>query len=577
MAVHHSDDLQFKINYYLYRKFSMKYTVTILFILFSGCAKKTSPSVETQLAQIDHYIAQYAPYDMPFDASAMKEPDKTILKKMTLAAAYLDTIYWLQTSKDGMHLRDSLMNVPNDPYAKKLLTLVNRNAGPFELLNENRTFIGSRSYYAGDEIYPQGMTAQQFDAYIAALPKAVQDQFMSPYSVIRSDGKGGYKAVPYHEEYKLHIAPIVKLLNECADLSRNPSFSKYLRLKAEALTTDNYFDADVAWIDMKDNTLDMVFGPFETYSDGIKGVKAKYEASIEVVDPVESQKLDIYIKYLPDFEKNLPVPDEYKSAVKGLTAKFIVVQDIIRTGEAAAGYQAVATNLPNDPAVHEKKGTTKTFWTNMLKARFNAIIRPVSVKVLDESQLQYLSDYGFFQVVLMHEICHAVGPRTVKTGPKKGMAANAAIGPNYSSLEECKADITGLLSLAYLIDNGVIDSKKEKSFYVSYLGSLFRSVRFGLGEAHAVAAAIALSYLYKNGGIQYDMASQRWSVDFEKFRESIRNLDRDLLILEGNGDTEKVLQFFNKWAKIVPEVQSSLDKAKELPIDVLPKYSIKWN
>jgi len=555
----------------------IKYSLLIVILFCAGCTKQQAPLSDRKKAEIEHYISQYVPYEMPFDASKMKEPDKTILKKLVLAAAYIDSIYWLQTSKYGIHLRDSLEQVKNDPYAQKLLTLILRNAGPFEQLNDYKTFMGDQSYYAGDEIYPHGMTSEQFDSYIAKLPKDEQDKFMSPYTVIRPDGRGGYKAIPYHEEYKKYITPIVKLLNECADLTDNASFAKFLRLKAEALTTDNYFDADVAWIDMKDNTLDMVFGPFETYSDGIKGVKAKYEASIEVVDQAESKELDVYIKYLPELEKNLPIPEAYKTPVKGLSAKFIIVRDVIRTGDAAVGYQAVATNLPNDPEVEQKKGTTKTFWINMFEARFNAIIKPVSMKLIDESQLPDLSTEGFFQFVLMHEICHAIGPSTVKVGPKKGVAINAAIGPNYSSLEECKADITGLLSLKYLMDKGVVDAGKAKTFYVSYLGSLFRSVRFGLAEAHAGAAAIALSYLYKNGGIKLDSTTQRWSIDFDKFPSSIRNLDREILILEGDGDNTKVQEFFDKWAKIIPEVQASLDKVKDLPIDVLPKYSIKWN
>ena len=336
-----------------------------------GCTKQQTSLTNEQKARIDHYMSQYVPYEMPFDASKMKEPDKTILKKLVLAATYLDSIYWLQTSKYGIHLRDSLEQVKNDPYAKKLLALILRNAGPFEQLNDYKTFIGNQSYYAGDELYPSGMTPEQFDAFIAKLPKDEQEKFMSPYTVIRSDGNGVYKAIPYHEEYRKYITPIVDLLNECAELTDNASFAKFLRLKAEALTTNNYFDADAAWIDMKDNTLDMVFGPFETYSDGIKGVKAKYEASIEIVDQAESKKLDVYIKYLPELEKNLPIPEEYKTPVKGLSAKFIIVRDIIRTGEAAVGYQAVATNLPNDPEVQEKKGTTKTFWKNMFEARLS--------------------------------------------------------------------------------------------------------------------------------------------------------------------------------------------------------------
>lgn len=554
----------------------MKYLLLGMVILYAGCTQKQSLHTTEQKAKIDHYLAQYVPYDMPYDASNMSEPNKTILKKLVQAAAYIDTIYWLQTSQYGMHLRDSLARVKNDPYAEKLLTLVIRNAGPFELLNDYATFVGNKTYFPGDELYPSGMTVEQFDSYIATLPVEEQARFMSPYTVIRSDGKGGYTAIPYHVVYKRYLAPIVQLLNECAELTDNASFAKFLRLKAQALTTDNYFEADVAWIDMKDNALDMVFGAYETYSDNIKGVKAKFEASIEIVDQEESKKLEVYIKYLPELEKNLPIPEVYKSAVKGVTAKFIVVQDVIRKGEAAAGYQAVATNLPNDPVVHEKKGTTKTFWKNMMKARFNAIIKPVSEQLIDETQLPLLSSEGFFQFVIMHEICHAIGPRTVKAGPKKGMAANAAIGPNYNPLEECKADVTGLLSLAYLIDQGVVDGSKEKSFYVSYLGSLFRSIRFGLTEAHAVAAAIALSYLYKNGGFKYDTSAQRWSVDFDKFRLGIKNLDKELLILEGNGDNVKVQMFLDTWAKIIPEVQSSLAKVKSMPVDVLPEYSIKW-
>ena len=233
-----------------------------MILFFVGCSQKQERLSDQQKTEIDHYVSQYVPYDMHYDASNMKEPDKTILKKLVLASAYLDSAYWLQTSKYGIHLRDSLEQVQNDPYAQKLLTLILRNAGPFEQLNDYKTFMGNQSYYAGDEIYPRGMTVEQFDSYISKLPKDEQDKFMSPYTVIRSDGNGGYKAIPYHEEYKKYITPIVKLLNECADLTNNESFAKFLRLKAKAFTTDNYFDADVAWIDMKGNTLDMVFGPF---------------------------------------------------------------------------------------------------------------------------------------------------------------------------------------------------------------------------------------------------------------------------------------------------------------------------
>jgi hypothetical protein len=538
--------------------------------------KETSNAPSNEREALQKYLSQYEPYEMSFDATTYNETDKTILKKLVEAAMYVDTIYWLQTSKYGMNLRDSLEQVKSDPYANDLLTLVKRNGGPFEQLNEYETFYGNKQYYGGDDVYPEGLTAAQFDSYIENLSPEEKAEFMNPYTVIKEDGDGGYKAVRYSVEYKKYIDPIVKLLNEVADLSDNESFSKFLRLKAEALSTDNYFDADVAWIDTEGTKFDMVFGPFETYSDRIKGVKAKYEAYIEIVDQQASADLEIYKSYLQRMEENLPIPDEYKSVVEGLTANFIVVRDIIRTGEGSIGYQAVATNLPNDPEVHAKKGTKKTFWKNMFEARFNAIIKPVSMRLIDESQLAYLSDDGFFMFVLMHEICHAIGPRTVKVGPKKGMAANAAIGPNYSPLEEAKADVVGLYSLAYLMREGVVDPENAKSYYVSFLGSLFRSIRFGLDEAHGKAAAISLNYLVTNGGILYNETTNKWSIDFDNFEAGIKKLSADLMILEGDGDNEKVEAFFAKWTNETPQLTKAFETVEDIAIDVLPVRSIKW-
>jgi hypothetical protein len=556
----------------------MKYLPFILLfaaLSFFSCQEEKD-NAGSDNSQIDEYLAQYAPYDMHFDASGYSENDKKILQNLVEAAKYLDTIFWLQTSKYGLLLRDSLEKNASDPESNKLLTLIKRNAGPFEMLNDHAAFVGDMEYYAGDELYPRGMTAEEFDNYIAVLSEEEKNEFLYPYTVIREDGDGGYTAVRYNVEYRKYIDPIVKLLNETADLSENESFAKYLRLKAEALLTDNYFDADAAWIDMTGNKFDMVFGPFETYADGIKGIKAKYQAYIEIVDMEESRKLDVYTQYLQQLEENLPVAEEYKSPIKGLTAKFVIVQDIIRLGEAGVGYQAVASNLPNDPEVHEKKGTVKTFWKNMFKARFNAIIKPVSLRLIDDSQVQYLSDEGFFQFVLMHEICHAIGPRTVKLGVNKGKPVNEAVGPNYSPLEEAKADIAGMHSLIYLIEQGVLPKERENEYFVSYLGSLFRSIRFGLNQAHGKAAAISLNYFLENGGVKFNDESKKWSIDFDNFKQGVEKLCADLIILEGDGDAEKVTEFFNKWAKITPIMQSSLDSVNDVPVDVMPKYSITW-
>ncbi|HLF13641.1 MAG TPA: hypothetical protein VI932_01960 [Bacteroidota bacterium] len=547
----------------------------ITLVLTLGCATEV-PTPVAPGATLDRYLAQYAPYEMSFDASAFAEKDKQLLRKLIEAARYLDTAYWMQTSVHGLRLRDSLAALPADSLRTKLLTLLNRNAGPFDLLRHDSTFIGTERHSPGQEIYPQGMTAEMFDAWYGKLSPGEQAAAMSPYSVIREDGSGGYKAVPYNVEYSRWVEPMARLLGEAAAISDNESFSRFLRLKAKALLEDRYFDADTAWIELGGNRFDIVFGPFEVYSDGIKGVKAKYEANIEVVDQEESRRLDLYRKYLNEMEQNLPVGKEYKSRIEGLTAQFVIVTDIMRAGESAAGYQAVATNLPNDPEVHQKKGSKKTFWKNMFKARFNTIIKPVSIRLIHPEQLRFLSDEGFFQFVLMHEICHALGPRVVKTGPNKGLPVNNAIGPEYNALEEAKADIAGLHSLIYLMDKKVIDRKREKEYFVSYLGSLFRSVRFGLGEAHGKAAAISLNYLVTNGGILYEASTKRWSVDFPNFRGGVEKLARELVMLEGDGDPARVKEFFGKWITMTDPLSKSLAAVSDIAIDVIPKYSIRW-
>ncbi len=543
--------------------------------LVPGCATKTPVPVVPE-STLDRYLSQYAPYEMSFDASAFPEKEKQLLRKLIEAARYLDTAYWMQTSIYGLGLRDSLAALPADPLRTKLLTLLNRNAGPFDLLRHDSSFIGTEHHSPGQEIYPKGMTAASFDAWYLTLSETEAQAAMSPYSVIREAGGGTYKSVPYHVEYARWVGPMARLLNEAADLSDSESFARFLRLKAKALQDDRYFDADTAWIELSGNRFDIVFGPFEVYSDGIKGVKAKYEANIEVVDQEESRRLDLYKKHLNAMEQNLPVPAEYKSKIEGLTAQFVIVTDVIRAGESAAGYQAVAANLPNDPEVHQKKGSKKTFWKNMFRARFNTIIRPVSNRLVHPEQLQYLSDEGFFQFVLMHEISHALGPRTVKVGPNAGMPVNNAIGPEYNALEEAKADIVGLHSLIYLMDRKIIDRKREKEYFVSYLGSLFRSVRFGLGEAHGKAAAISLNYLVANGGIIYEASTKRWSIDFPNFRQGVAKLTAELIRLEGDGDPVRVREFFARWITMTDPLRVSLAAVGDIAIDVLPKYSIRW-
>jgi hypothetical protein len=288
------------------------------------------------------------------------------------AAELLDEVYWQQTSKYGRELRDSLEQVQEEPIAINLLALLKRNGGPFEKLQNNIPFMGLQKHYAGEEFYPRGLTQEEFDKHIVGLSETEKKEFMSPYTVIQRSDKKGLKAVRYYQAYKKHLDPVIRQLNEAADITSDNAFANFLKLKAKALQTDDYFDVDVSWIELENNKFDIVFGPLESYDDGIKGIKAKYAAYIEVVDQQESKNLALYSRYLQDMENNLPIPDSYKSVVGGLTSKFVVVQDVIRMGRARVGYQDVAANLPND-----------------------AIIKPVSHVLIEPKQVEYLTNNGF--------------------------------------------------------------------------------------------------------------------------------------------------------------------------------------
>ncbi|MCB9892144.1 MAG: hypothetical protein H6833_10890 [Planctomycetes bacterium] len=564
----------------------MKTWPLLALLSLAGCCSHDGPppqqdeaAMERKLADdslLDELLAQYAPHEFVFDARDLPARDKALLRKLVEASEALHEAYLRQTSVVGMHDRDALANTEGDS-ARKAADLLRRNAMPYDLLRDHVAFIGDAPYPPGHDLYPHDLTADAFDAHVATLDEEERRAFLDPYTAIRRTDDGGLEAVPYHVAFHEDVTRVATRLREAADLTDNASFQHYLRTKADALENDEYFETDCAWIDLEDNAYDVVIGPFETYSDGIKGVKAKYECYVEIVDREESAKLEVYTQYLPRLEANLPIPEAYRSNVEGLTAKFVIVRDIHRGGEASAGYQSVAANLPNDARVHAEKGTVKTFWKNMLKARFNVIIRPVSERLIAEDQRGFLSDDGFFQVVLMHEICHAVGPRTVKVGPKQGLATNEAIGPPYNKIEEAKADIAGLLSLAYLMDENVIDPAREREFYVSYLGSLFRSIRFGTHEAHGAAAAIGLNYLRDRGALQRDEDTGHWSVVFDAFRPAVRTLAGELLLLLGNGDPQAVTTFLERWGHLDDATRADLEGIADLPIDVFPSYRILWD
>ncbi|RMG61046.1 MAG: peptidase [Calditrichaeota bacterium] len=540
----------------------------VFLFLVLGCGKKQTWTVE-EAQEIAQRMKKYAPTPMNYDLSSYPERDRELLKTLIEVGKLADEIFWRQTYHRNIELREQIVKKrsEDDPVRRFFFM----QAGPFDRLAHNEPFMDVPPKPPGAGFYPPDMTKEEFENWIETHPED-KEAFLSPYTVIRREGDR-LVAVPYHEAYKEFIDPMAEKLRHAATLTDNESFRRYLLAKADALQTDQYFDADVAWIDMKDSPYDMVIGPFEVYEDELNNLKAAYEASVEIVDREESARLEVYKQHLEDLEKFLPYPEEYKNPRAGLTASFVIVRDIYRGGDIRVGYQPVAANLPNDPEVQAKKGTKKTFWKNVLEARLNQIILPIGKRLIASDQVQYMTPQGFFDFVLMHEIAHGIGPRYVH-GTKTPV--NVALRELYSWIEENKADLAGLHSLRYFRENDIIDPAMRRQHLVSYLGSIFRTIRFGTGEAHGKAALVSFNFLRDHGGIVFDEATGRYSIDFSKIDQAITLLTNELLMIEAEGDYARAQRLEAHYGQMPEFLKQSLQQLEDLPIDIVPEYKVKW-
>lgn len=543
------------------------YCVILLWSPGSFTADRTWTQQEA--ADIGQRMRKYAPTPMRFDASAYAERDKLLLRKLLEAARLADEIFWRQSHPGNIALRERLLadRSGDDPVRKFFLM----QAGPYDRLAHDEAFMDVPPKPPGAGFYPPDLTREEFEDWIAKHP---QDRaaFLSPYTVIqRRDGK--LVAVPYHVAYRPQLEQIAAVLREAAELADNPGFARYLRSKADAVLNDQYFQTDVDWIDIEGSRFDMVFGPFEVYEDALNNIKAAYEGSVEIVDLEESARLDVYKQHLGDLEANLPYEEKYKNLEPGLTASFVIVRDIYRGGQIRTGYQPVAANLPNDPEVHRKKGSKKTFWKNIMEARVNRIILPIGRRLIAEDQVKDLTGQGYFEFVLMHEIAHGIGPRFVH-GTETPV--NVALRELYSWIEENKADLAGLHSLRYFRDHGIIDAGMRRQHLVSYLGGIFRTIRFGTGEAHGKAAIVSLNFLMERGAIRFDRASGRYAIEFGKIDEAITQLTQELLLIEAEGDYARAQRLAEQYGATPDFVRASLRSLEDLPIDLVPQYEIAW-
>jgi hypothetical protein len=537
----------------------------------TGSAAKGPVSAGLKVApDLDKRLAKFRRVRMPFNRTGLTAREQKLVRKLVEACGYLESIFWRQSDPEALALYQSLAASKN-PRDVKLRTYLKLNASRFDLIDENKPFVGTDPMPPGRGFYPAGLTREQVEQYVKEHPDqkaAIYDQF----TVVRWKDSM-LEAVPYHIFYRPFLEPAAKALRDAAKLSDDPAFAKFLELRADALLSDDYFPSDLAWLDLKNPKFDIIFAPYETYMDSLLGVKGSYGAAVIVRNQRESKKLELFQKYVADIQDALPLSPEDRPSKRGLETPMEVIDTPFRAGDLTHGYQAVADNLPNDPRVHEQKGSKKLFFKNFMDARVNYVILPVARKLMEPAQAAKVSGEGYLQSTIMHEICHGLGPAFARTAAGK-VSIREAIGHQFSGLEEAKADVCGMFSLKWLVDHGALPKEKMQEFYSSYVGGIFRTVRFGTAEAHGQAEMMEFNYLSERGAIRRN-TNGRYAIDFEKMPGALADLAKELLEIEAMGDRARAESWFKKYGPMPEELNTALKAASDVPVDVDPVFEFE--
>lgn len=530
-------------------------------------AQKSGATVE----EINSILAQFAPTDIQYDSTLLDENQKKIVGKLYQAAVIIDSIYLDQVYSKNVEIKHELQN-SDAKRSKSALKLFNIMFGPFNRLHHDKPFYGKETKPKGANFYPEDMTKEEFNNWIQENPED-EEAFTSEYTIIRREGDS-LIAIPYSEFYQDRLTKISALLRDAAQYADNPSLKKYLNLRADALLSNDYYQSDLAWMDLKDHRIDVVIGPIEVYEDGLFNYKASFESFITIRDPEASKQLARFGKYLTDLEKNLPIPEKYKNYERGSESPIEVTQEVFTAGEAKAGVQTLAFNLPNDERVRKAKGSKKVMLKNINEAKFEKLLQPIATQVLEPDQLKYVTFDAFFDHGLMHEMSHGIGPGFIKVNGEK-MEVKKALKETYSTIEECKADVLGMYNNKYMVKQGEYPESMEKEFWVSFLAGIFRSVRFGVNEAHGAGNAIIYNYLLENGGYSYDAKHQKVKVNFDKVYDVTKQLAFKLLTIQAEGDYEGAKAVVEKYGVMSPSMKSLTAKLEDLPVDIKPVYQIE--
>lgn len=523
--------------------------------------------------ELDRMIRRFAPTEITADASRLSAGDRKALDKIIEAARLMDEIYLRQVWSGNVALRQKLQ-ADQTPLGQARLHYFMINKGPWSRIDRDEPFIPDvlveKPPQAG--FYPDDIRKDEVNSWLQTLSEQERGRATGFFHVVRRDAAGKLKLVPYSEEYRPYLDPAARLLREAAQLTTNQTLKRYLTLRADAFMSNDYYASDVAWMDL-DAPIDVTIGPYEVYEDELFNYKAAFEVFVTLRDEAESGKLARFSNYLQDLENNLPIDPRYRNPKLGALSPIRVVNVVFTAGDANRGVQTAAFNLPNDERVVAEKGSKRVMLKNVQEAKFAKVLLPISKVTLDRAQLKDVSFNAFFTHILAHELMHGLGPHNIKVDGKES-TVRGQLKERYSAIEEAKADITGLWALQHLIDKGMLERRLEGEMYTTFLASMFRSVRFGITEAHGRGVALQFNYLMDEGGVKYNEAIERFQIDPTRIKEAVRKLTGEILTLQAEGSYERAGQMLEKYAVVRPLMQRALDKMKDVPVDIEPKFTL---
>ncbi len=543
-----------------------KVSVVFILILLFSCKENNNArkpikqvTVEQNWTEMQKKLSKYVTFKLTSDLSVLTENERKMLPILINAASKMNKLFWYEAYGNKNQLLDSI----SDENTKKFIEI---NYGPWDRLDGNKPFVeGVGSKPAGANYYPKDMTKLEFEAFIAESKSSL-------YTFVRRNKEGNLYTIPYHIQFKNEVKEVANLLLEASKLADDAGLKNYLELRAQAFLDDNYLASDLAWMDMKTNTLDIIIGPIETYEDQLFGKKASHEAYVLIKDLVWSEKLARFATFLPELQSELPVSEEYKKEIPGVDSDLNAYDIVYYAGDCNAGSKTIAINLPNDEEVQLQKGTRRVQLKNAMRAKFDKILMPISEILIDSTQRKHITFDAFFANTMFHEVAHGLGIKN--TINNKGTVRNT-LKELASALEEGKADILGLFLVQQLQKKGEVDGD-IKDYMTTFMAGIFRSVRFGASSAHGKANMIRFNFFKEKGAFTKNV-NGTYTVNYEKMEEAIRQLSYLILTLQGNGDYEGVARLVEEKGVISIDLQRDLDKLSKanIPVDVIFEQGVE--